>query len=118
MRDILLAMLMATAAEAGPRDINAGCGFRVIDANGYLTLQGLAIGPAWTKGNYQLKISVIHSGGRSVSRQSGAFTSNGSDTPDPLASSTIFVAQGGRLEATLWLTVGDQETSCSIERQN
>lgn len=118
MRFVLFVFLLVTTAHAEPLDSDARCGFRMIDTNGSLTLQGLAIGPSWTQGHYQLRISVIHSGGRSVSQQSGAFTSNGTQTHDLVASSTHFLAPGGRLEATLWLTDGDQTATCSIDRQN
>lgn len=112
-----LTLLFMTMTPAVNSD-EPGCAFELIRVGDAITLRGLIVSSEWSHGHYTLEISVAHSGGKSISRQSGDFTSGQSADDNVLSSSTILISLGGRLFATLQLKDGSRTTSCSIERQN
>ncbi|MFQ3254127.1 MAG: hypothetical protein ACI9U6_002428 [Loktanella salsilacus] len=117
MFDAFLALLFMTMTPAENSD-GPGCAFELIRAGNAITLRGLIVSHEWPHGYYDLEILVDHSGGRSISRQSGDFTSGEGADDNVLSSSTIFISPGGRFFATLQLRDGNRKASCSIERRN
>jgi hypothetical protein len=116
MKKVLLALALQLQAAAAPPD-GTGCDLLLTTNGSMITIEAVVHTSQWPAGSYTLLLEAHQSGSRSVSRQGGAINAaaQGADGTLVLASSTVYIVEGGRLIARLDLLDGAQRASCMIE---
>ncbi|SEK45029.1 hypothetical protein SAMN05421666_1384 [Roseovarius nanhaiticus] len=112
-----LLLFALSAAQASATPSSESCSLRMSEDGNFVTLQGVVDPQIWPRGTYDMTMEVQQGSNKSLSRQAGAFGEGSAFTDGflVLSSTTVYVADGGRLTVTLSIEDGNRNASCSLD---
>lgn len=113
---LLLLAMVATQTNSAP--LGENCALHMSENGNVVTLQGVVDPQDWPQGSYKMQIDARQGGSRSLSQQAGQFGGEHTQSDGGflvLASTTMYISNGGRLTVTLHVKGGDHSTSCSFD---